>query len=491
MEGLFNSLDPNSLTQHIALYKLFPEHPSAQKALNEAEKLLTKATDQQTPLKDFPLSFLPLETFLSINPNTSETRHYFSDKQLQAIETLCQNFPNRKLKGHSIESADELTHLPPEEIDLARALFVASSDEEEIDWDWVKNYEAELDLIALQVIAKLPKNPSAEQIIDEMNRLIFFQMHYRFPAMTSLQQESDTFSSLHTVMDQKKGVCLGVSLLYLSLSQRIGLPLQSVIPPGHIFVRYRGESELINIETTARGIHMPSSNYLDVNTLSLKEANLKEVIGFVFFNLAATELTKNQNFEAACKLYEKCLLYAPNHSQALELLGYSYALSGQESNALKCFEQLDQNPYSDRITSIYFEAYDQYRKKEIGRDALKVLLTQAETQTHQELLDREDSLLKILHKYPKFKAGHFFLAETYQALSQPKKAIEILEKLHGLKPQFPYVEFSLTYLHFTERNYSKAWHHFASLKSLLNTYDHHPKIVSELKRALSSRSMQP
>ncbi|MHC4759552.1 MAG: transglutaminase family protein, partial [Planctomycetota bacterium] len=34
---------------------------------------------------------------------------------------------------------------------------------------------------------------------------------------------------LHTVMDKKQGYCLSLSILYLSIGERLGLPLYGVV----------------------------------------------------------------------------------------------------------------------------------------------------------------------------------------------------------------------------------------------------------------------
>src|SRR5205807_1806234 len=85
----------------------------------------------------------------------------------------------------------------------------------------------------------------------------------------------------------RQGVCLGVSILYLCLAQRLDLDLEIITPPGHIYLRYPGKEQMINIETTARGINLPSDTYLGINTRKLEKRTLKEVIGMAFFNQAS------------------------------------------------------------------------------------------------------------------------------------------------------------------------------------------------------------
>ena len=60
--------------------------------------------------------------------------------------------------------------------------------------------------------------------------------------------------------------------------------MEIITPPGHIYVRYHDGDKIINVETTARGIHLDCKEYLGIDTRSLQVRTLKEVIGMVAFN---------------------------------------------------------------------------------------------------------------------------------------------------------------------------------------------------------------
>ena len=66
---------------------------------------------------------------------------------------------------------------------------------------------------------------------------------------------------LHYVMDTKMGNCVGLSMLYLSLTDRPQLPFYGVVAPSHIFVRYDDGKARINVETTDRGVQSLDSHY--------------------------------------------------------------------------------------------------------------------------------------------------------------------------------------------------------------------------------------
>ena len=66
---------------------------------------------------------------------------------------------------------------------------------------------------------------------------------------------------LHGLLNTHKGYCMNLSLLYLILGQKLGLPFYGVALPNHFFVRYEREAVKVNIETTERGVSYPDSFY--------------------------------------------------------------------------------------------------------------------------------------------------------------------------------------------------------------------------------------
>ena len=96
------------------------------------------------------------------------------------------------------------------------------------------------------------------------------------------------------MLDSRRGVCLGVSILYLCLAQRLGVELEAITPPGHIYVRHVApDGEIVNIETTARGIDVPSEMYLGMETRKLQKRDIRQVIGLAFMNQAAVSWHRN------------------------------------------------------------------------------------------------------------------------------------------------------------------------------------------------------
>ena len=66
---------------------------------------------------------------------------------------------------------------------------------------------------------------------------------------------------LESVLARKKGNCLGLSMLYLALSDRLGLPFRGVYVPSHCFVRYEGNGIRVNVEFAEGGASWEDDRY--------------------------------------------------------------------------------------------------------------------------------------------------------------------------------------------------------------------------------------
>lgn len=488
LTGLYNGLDPNSITQHIALYKLYPNQPIGQKAYQHAQMLLKKCHPSKETLTHLPLINQSIDGFVSFMLGKEIQKDFLEEEYLEAIETLSSHLGNRSLKGHSAQSEKEILELPDHEIDLGRAILLTQQ-EQDIDWVWVRNYEAQLDFLALQVLARLPENPSYKDIVREINHVLFFDLKVRFPNQY-IQNEHHKFSQLSEVLDLKQGVCLGTTIVYLCLAQRLQLPLEIITPPGHIFVRLREGEKITNIETTHRGVHVPSDNYFSVNMKFLKQIDLKKTIACVHHNLGATYLMDHDYLKAQ-KHYHKALTYDPNEALFTMMLGYSYAFNNDVKEAKKTFFRLKKLCFEDQIYPMDFNAHQDYLKGKVSLPALMAAVLPPQKNDLGELQKRRELLEQELEKHPNFCAGLHMLSNIYNELSEPKKAITALERIHQIDPEIPSVEFNLSMLYNENLNSPASWQHYKNCAALLKKHGVELKLMSDVKRMLLSSSIEP
>jgi tetratricopeptide (TPR) repeat protein len=485
LSSLYSTLDQTSVAQHFAFYELYPNTPEGREALKHAWKLLSGGCAECDPEIVFPaIDARPVIAL--VNRSTQATPATLTEEQLQVIEKLARHLPNRKLKGSAVWTRQELLALKPDEVDLARGLLIeemGSSEKLKI-----RSYEASLDLMALQILARLKPDATPLEKIRVMNDYIFSEMRFRFPPHSLYAKDIDLYTLLPSVIDGRRGVCLGVSILYLSLAQRLDLNLEAITPPGHIYVRYKSPTgEITNIETTARGIDVPSDHYLSLETRKLQERNIKEVIGLAFMNQAAVAWHKEES-KAAIELYEKGLVFLPNDPLIKTFLGFQYLFAGDPVKGKKLLKEVkgilpDHLVAADSIAEDYLAGHT---------DAAGIQsVFQEVDETRQSILDKQKEIEAILAKYPKFRGGVFHLAVTYLQLGREKEAIPVLERYMTLDAQNPTVCYYLAAMHLQRLNYNASWKYLKAAEAIVQKRDHSPKALEDLRLNLQRACPEP
>jgi len=487
IKSLFNSLDPYSLTQHMAFYELYPETEEGKKAIAHAMRLLRQG-NKTDKLPQFLLPKFDIQPVVSL-----VTRQPFDppvkldEEQLQAIDALSSHFANRKLKGSNVWTKEEVFALPHEEIDLCRGLLLEQfEDSEDLHGD-IHQYEASLDIMTLQILARLPQNATSIDKIKEINRYIFQEMQFRFPPHSLYAKDIDLYTFLPSVLDSRQGVCLGVSILYLCLAQRLDLPLEIITPPGHIYVRYHEGDTLINIETTARGINPPNETYLGLNTRKLQERNMKEVIGMAFVNQASVYWQRLE-YETCVKLYEKALPYLNNDPLINMFLGLNYLFVGRKKEGEKLLAPLKNYTFDYAVAQETIPT--DYLEGKINPEGIQAIFLPVD-ETRESILKKQDALKKLLKRYPKFRAGILQLAVTYLQIARAGDALKVLLSYHNLDSNDPTVEYYLSIVCAERLDYNKSWKFLKRAEAITARRDHHPNALRGLHNKLRTICPEP
>ncbi len=488
IKSLYNGLNPTSIPEHLAFYELYKQYPQGKIALCDAYKLLMKTSCEPLPSQETLLPLLENNRFLlSINsliglivegrqgdgPNLSE-------EDLLLISSLAKELPNRERKGHYVVSEKEMLNLPPSEIDLARGLLLSQLQGEKTALSKIKHYEAILDLMALQILTQVSLKDSAEKKIAAINHFIFVEMGFRFPPHSSYSKEIDLYTFLPSVIDSRRGVCLGVSILYLCLAERLALNLEVIIPPGHIFVRYADKDKHINIETTARGVHFDDDKYLGIDLKSLPQCNVKETIGMAHFNQASV-YWKLEQYDKVITSYQRAKPYLGNDPLMSTLLGFALVLNDDEIEGKKLLEEIVHKKSPHAVSKDTMA--EDYLNGDIDSVGIKNYFLHVD-ETRESLLQKKVALEKSLQKYPRYREGLFSLAATWLQLQRNKEALYILNDYHAIDQTNPTVEYYLAALYQERLDYNKAWEHLQLAEKITKEQNHFPKALKELRQEL-------
>ena len=475
---LHASLDQASISDAFAFYKLYPDTEYGKQSIKRAFSLINKHRSFPIP-ETVHLQVPPfhVQGLISIvNKLPFEDAPTLSDDQIGLIEKLTSHLKHRKLKGHEVTEIEQVEQLKVEDIDLARALLVYQFQDSDTKLHDIRQYEANLDMMALQILAHLPKGASHLEKIQAINHFIFHEMRFRFPPESLSIKDIDTYTYLPSVLDSRLGVCLGVSILYLSLAQRLELPLEIITPPGHIYLSYVDvDGNRINIETTARGIHVPEEHYFGMNTIHLKTRNLKEVIGLNFFNQASV-LWERDKHEEAVKLYEQSLPYMGDDPSLHLFLGLNYLFTGREKEGRAELQYVSRHDSPDIL---FQETLSQdYLAGRCSKAGLKAVFKHVD-ETRSSILEKQKLIQDELKNYPKFRDGWFHLAITWLQLSRNKEGLEALQRYHQLDPNNPTAEYYLSMLYCDRLNYAKSFDHLKNAHYLTQGLKPQTKILKK------------
>ncbi len=173
-------------------------------------------------------------------------------------------------------------------IDLARAcLMIAQDAYPNLD---VERYLGEIERMALRLRTRMPPSSAAEDRIVALNQLLFEDLGYH----GNVDDYYDPRNSyLNDVIDRKTGIPITLSVLYMEVGRRVGLPLEGVSFPGHFLVRVRVRGGVLVLDPFAGGAPQSEDEL---------RQRLKRVIPEgVAADVPVAELPLDQFLEAASK----------------------------------------------------------------------------------------------------------------------------------------------------------------------------------------------
>ncbi len=481
--ALYRRLDPLSIPELIAFHELYPETPEGESAQASAWALLTGESSRRSATLG-PL-FSPTLILSLLAPFTSlqfDGACDIGDEELELAERLGRRLPNHSLKGHWIISKEELLALPPDEVSLSRGLLITLFGGQPGGERLIRIYEALLDVMALQILPRAPLNSSPEKKIDAINHLLFSRLRLRFPPHSLYSKEVDLYTFLPSVLESKRGVCLGVSTLYLALAQRLALPLEAVTPPGHIYLRYRDAGQTINIETTHRGVDLPTTRYLSIHTRDLQVRNIKEVIGATFFNQAASLWQRGLAQEAKAA-YETALEFLPTDPLVKEFLAYLTLLTGNLEAGLRLGQEALATPSGYTIGE--GGSLEDLLSNKVDLEGIEAIYMWVD-ESRESILAKQQRIKATLDRHPEFRGGLFHLAITHLQLGRTREAAAALETLHSIDKENLIALFYLSNIHAARHDYPKAWDYLRQAEAQASIERLAPKVLKELRSALNS-----
>ena len=155
------------------------------------------------------------------------------------------------MKPESLERLKQILDAPESDADLAEAaLLLAQEEYPQLD---LQAYLRRLDEMARAVRDTLPANAPAAEIILALNRYLFQEEGFDGDAANFYDPRN---SFINQVLERKIGIPITLSIIYIEIGQRLGLPLQGVSFPGHFLVKLSVESGEIVLDPFSGGVSL-------------------------------------------------------------------------------------------------------------------------------------------------------------------------------------------------------------------------------------------
>ena len=121
-----------------------------------------------------------------------------------------------------------------------------------------------LDTIAARIRAVLPAGATTQESLEVVNRMLFEQEGFR----GTMGLEDPRSLSIEALLDEKKGTCVSLVILYLSVLDRLGIPAEAAATPVHLFVRIESATGTLNVETLEGGRLLTEEDYRRRNRMT-------------------------------------------------------------------------------------------------------------------------------------------------------------------------------------------------------------------------------
>ncbi|MBL7189531.1 MAG: tetratricopeptide repeat protein [Phycisphaerae bacterium] len=353
---------------------------------------------------------------------------------------------NENKSGLYARSIEQVLRLREDEVDLATAALIVS--EHWSDMVYGRRYLSRLDDMALEIRDRLRRGGRRvnSRAIPVINDYLFNEL--RFKSIAEANDPNSLF--LHTVMDEKRGYCLSLSVLYLAIAERIGLPLYGVVVPGHFFVRYDDGRMRFNIETTSNGGTASDEHYINKfnvppggnDSIYMKNLNKIQTLG-CFFNNLGNSYSDVGNMDAALMAFEQAVEINPTLSESRANLGNIYLKKDLVREAIdEYLTALQINPNDAKTHNNLGNAYTQ-------RDSLVLAI---------------DEYQRAIALDPSFADAHKNLAIVYSREKRYGRAIAQLNRALDL-----------------DSNDAGCYNQFGDVYSQMNDYE---QAISRYKKAL-------
>ncbi len=197
---------------------------------------------------------------------------------------------------------------------------------------------SDLERIAARIEARHLR--SGADRADDLAAVLFDELKFE----REIESDDPRFFVLSSVLADRRGSCLGLGAVALALAERLAIPLDGVMVPGHFFVRTRGARPR-NVELLRRGESMPDAWYRakygpwpEGDSVYFRPLSVAELVGLHWFN-AGNFLRGKGDLAGAGRAFERAAAAFPAFAEAHASVGTVRQLEGALPEAEVAYDE--------------------------------------------------------------------------------------------------------------------------------------------------------
>ena len=245
------------------------------------------------------------------------------------------------MKNATGDALFELAQLENDQIDLAKgALLIAKDAYADLD---IEMYLQRLNQMAEELQSQIGNAADTSDQINHLNRYLFEVQGF---AGSSQEHYYDARNSyLNEVLERKTGIPITLSIVYMEIGKRIGLPLVGVGFPGHFIVKHRDleavidpfeRGQILSDEDLSERLTRIFRESMPIHPRFLQAVTNKEILARMLRNLRQIHFRKEEH-EKAVNVGEQITWLAPQSAQDYRDLGYLYYQVNAYGKSLAAF----------------------------------------------------------------------------------------------------------------------------------------------------------
>ena len=242
------------------------------------------------------------------------------------------------------ERLANIAKISEQELNLAEAALLIAMDEYPgLD---VESYLRRLDELASGVQERLPAQAGLEDTLVTLNQFLFVEQGF---SGDTENFDDPRNSFLNEVLDRKLGIPITLSIIYMEVGRRLGLPLKGVSFPGHFLVKFSTQDGEVVLDPFSGGSLMSKEDLEEMlvetyGTVDAVHAPLerlltasgkKDILVRMLRNLKGAYL-RRERYDKALSAVDQILLIQPDQPDEIRDRGSIY-------EHLECFRAALEN----------------------------------------------------------------------------------------------------------------------------------------------------